>query len=117
MYQLPDALLALPPEEIAARVFVRGVDLPEGVSRVPLKEVHTNRCPALVQWNHLRPADLERLEIEPAKVLARAAEAIGVSQSYVSRILRETLLASDEWQAASQAIGRWLERPELELNA
>ncbi len=31
--------------------------------------------------------------------------------------LRETLLASDEWQAASVAIGRWLERPELELRA
>lgn len=31
--------------------------------------------------------------------------------------LRESLLASDEWQAASEQIGRWLERPELELNA
>lgn len=31
--------------------------------------------------------------------------------------LRETLLASDEWQAATQALGRWLERPEFELHA
>lgn len=31
--------------------------------------------------------------------------------------LRETLLASDEWQAAAEAVGRWLERPELELGA
>jgi beta-N-acetylhexosaminidase len=31
--------------------------------------------------------------------------------------LRETLLASDEWQAASETIGRWLERPDLELHA
>jgi beta-N-acetylhexosaminidase len=31
--------------------------------------------------------------------------------------LRESLLASDEWQAASERIGRWLERPDLELNA
>lgn len=31
--------------------------------------------------------------------------------------LRESLLASDEWQSASERIGRWLLPPELELNA
>jgi len=31
--------------------------------------------------------------------------------------LRETLLASDEWQQASAAIARWCERPPLELDA
>src|SRR5690606_32736350 len=69
----PDVLLSLPPEEIAARLYVRAADLPEGVARVPLKEIHANRCPALVQWNHLRPADFDRLGIDPAQVEARAA--------------------------------------------
>ncbi|MGY0559398.1 exodeoxyribonuclease I [Luteimonas sp. A277] len=69
----PEALLALDPDEIADRVFVSSRDLPEGVTRIPLKEVQANRCPALVAWNHLRPADLARLAIEPATVLARAA--------------------------------------------
>jgi beta-N-acetylhexosaminidase len=32
-------------------------------------------------------------------------------------VLRETLLASDEWQSASERLGRWSDRPELELNA
>ena len=32
-------------------------------------------------------------------------------------VLRETLLAGDEWQAASRALGQWLERPELKLHA
>ena len=68
----PDELLALSPEAIAARLYVRSADLPEGVSRVPLKEVHTNRCPALVQWNHLRAADFERLGIDRAAAEARA---------------------------------------------
>ncbi len=31
--------------------------------------------------------------------------------------LRESLLASDEWQAASDALAAWRERPELTLNA
>ncbi len=30
---------------------------------------------------------------------------------------RETLLASEEWQAASAAVGRWLDRPDFELRA
>ena len=44
--------------------------------------------------------------------LVRLARLHGTGQ-----LLRETLLASDEWQAASQRLGRWSERPELELNA
>ena len=32
-------------------------------------------------------------------------------------MLRETLLASDEWQSASESLGRWSDRPELELDA
>lgn len=32
-------------------------------------------------------------------------------------VMRETLLASDEWQHASATFGRWLERPPLELDA
>lgn len=69
----PDDLLALSPEDIADRLYVRTADLPEGVSRVPLKEVHTNRSPALVRWDHLRPADFERLGIDPDLAEARAA--------------------------------------------
>ncbi|MBJ6977771.1 exodeoxyribonuclease I [Luteimonas sp. MC1782] len=69
----PGELLALSPEEIAARLYVRSADLPEGVSRVPLKEVRTNRCPALVQWGHLRPADFARLGIDREAAEARAA--------------------------------------------
>lgn len=69
----PDELLSLPAEDLADRVFVRAADLPEGLARVPLKEVHTNRCPALVRWDHLRPADFDRLGIDPAVAEARAA--------------------------------------------
>lgn len=69
----PDELLSLAPDEIADRLFVRTADLPQGVSRVPLKEVHGNRSPALVRWDHLRPADFERLGIDPDVAEARAA--------------------------------------------
>ena len=69
----PDALLDLDAEAIAARLYVRADQLPEGEARVALKEVHLNRCPALVRWDHLRREDFERLSIEPSLVEHRAS--------------------------------------------
>ena len=63
-----DALLALDADAIAARVFTAQAALPEGVARLPLKEVHLNRCPALFEWRHLRDADFVRLGIDPGQV-------------------------------------------------
>ena len=68
----PDALLDLDADAIAERLYVRQADLPEGETRIPLKEVHCNKCPALVAWAHLRGADFERLTIDPIKVMQRA---------------------------------------------
>lgn len=69
----PDDLLALDAEAIAARLYVRQEALREGETRIPLKEVHANKCPALVRWEHLRGADFERLGIDPEAVQARAS--------------------------------------------
>ena len=44
--------------------------------------------------------------------LVRLARLHGTGQ-----VLRESLLASDEWQQASAAVSRWSERPPLELDA
>ncbi|WP_303746611.1 exodeoxyribonuclease I [Stenotrophomonas pigmentata] len=67
-----EPLLELSVEEITARLYTRAADLPEGQQRIPLKEVHLNKVPALVAWNHLRHADFERLDIDPAVIEAKA---------------------------------------------
>ncbi len=67
-----EPLLELSVEEITARLYTRAADLPEGQQRIPLKEVHLNKVPALVAWNHLRDADFERLQIDPAAIEAKA---------------------------------------------
>ncbi|PBJ83216.1 exodeoxyribonuclease I [Lysobacteraceae bacterium NML93-0399] len=82
----PDMLLDLDAETIASRVFVRREDLPEGVARIPLKEVHSNRCPAIVAWSHLRDADFERLSIDAATVEARAARLRGAGPALAEKI-------------------------------
>ncbi|GAA5009251.1 exodeoxyribonuclease I [Pseudoluteimonas lycopersici] len=69
----PGALLELDAETIAARMYLRRDQLGEGEERIALKEVHFNKCPALVAWDHLRPADFERLGIDPAEAETRAA--------------------------------------------
>ena len=68
----PAELLELAPEDIADRLYTPTADLPEGVARIPLKEVHANRCPMLVPLEHLRDADFERLGIDRADCLANA---------------------------------------------
>ena len=70
--QDPQALLELDAASIAARLYVRSEELPEGIERIALKEVHLNRSPALAAWAHLREEDFARLRIDPAQAEARA---------------------------------------------
>ncbi|WP_182656771.1 exodeoxyribonuclease I [Stenotrophomonas lacuserhaii] len=69
-----DALLQLPAETIAERLYLRASELPEGVQRIPLKEVHANKVPALVAWNHLRPDDHQRLGLDIAAIEAKVEQ-------------------------------------------
>lgn len=71
--QDPEALLRLSPGEIADRLYTPMAELPEGEARIALKEIHLNKCPVLVAWDHLRVPDFERLHIDPAQVQTRAA--------------------------------------------
>jgi exodeoxyribonuclease-1 len=79
----PDALLALEPADIAERLYTPAADLPEGERRIPLKEIHTNKCPVLVPLAHLREADFARLGIDRVAAERRALrlrEAAGLSE-------------------------------------
>ncbi len=65
----PAPLLELDAGELAERLFIAWADLPEGESRPPLKTVHLNRCPALIELAHVRDAELERLGIDRTRCL------------------------------------------------
>ncbi|MHB8911626.1 MAG: exodeoxyribonuclease I [Lysobacter sp.] len=70
--QDPGALLRLDAAEIAARLYTPAAQLAEGESRIALKEVHLNKCPALIAWDHLRAPDFIRLGIDAAETERRA---------------------------------------------
>ncbi|MGO1068992.1 exodeoxyribonuclease I [Lysobacter sp. CA199] len=97
--QDPQALLTLAPEAIADRLYTPAADLPEGEERVALKEVHLNRCPALIAWNHLRPADFARLQIDPALTERHAAQIREAGQELVEKVRR--VYATDAARAPS----------------
>src|SRR5687768_12877087 len=71
--QDPERLLRLEPGEIADRLYTPSADLPEGEERIALKEIHLNRCPVLVAWDHVRAHDFERLRIDRGIAERRAA--------------------------------------------
>jgi exodeoxyribonuclease-1 len=62
----PEPMLSLSVEEIQQRIFTSTANLPEGVTRIPLKTVHINKCPVLAPVSVIRPVDAERLEIDLA---------------------------------------------------
>lgn len=73
----PTALLELDARAIAARVFVRRDQLPAGVARIPLKEVHINRCPALVALNHVTDPELQGMGLDRKQALRHAEQLAG----------------------------------------
>jgi len=57
-------MLSLSIEDIQQRLFTATDDLPEGVTRVPLKTVHINKCPVLAPMSVIKPDDAQRLAID-----------------------------------------------------
>ena len=68
----PSDLIALAADDISERVFIRQIDLPEGMSRIPLKEIHSNRCPVVLPLAHCRDEDFIRMGIDKEKCMANA---------------------------------------------
>lgn len=77
----PALWLELDEEDIAHRIFTARADLPEGIERIPLRTVRTNRAPALAPLSVLRELDHGRLGLDLARCLRhhatlRAAEGL-----------------------------------------
>jgi len=62
----PEPMLSLSIEDIQQRLFTATDNLPEGVTRIPLKTVHINKCPVLAPVSVIKPDDAQRLAIDLA---------------------------------------------------
>jgi exodeoxyribonuclease-1 len=73
----PAPVLELSSEEIKERLFTATAELPDGIERIPLKQVHINKCPIIVPANTLDPASAERLQIDREKCQANLQVLLG----------------------------------------
>jgi exodeoxyribonuclease I len=63
----PSSWLALSAAEIKERVYTSSDNLPEGVSRIPLKTVHINKCPIITSAAVLSDAQAEKYKIDKSQ--------------------------------------------------
>jgi exodeoxyribonuclease-1 len=60
-------MIELSVEEIQRRLFTAQADLPDGVERIPLKEVHINKCPVVVPIGTLTDSAADEWGIDVAQ--------------------------------------------------
>lgn len=83
----PEKFADLDPELLADLMWTPGAELPEGLERLPVKLVRSNRCPMLSPMSTLDDAARERTGINPAAIAAHAAW-LKSNPDFVSRIQR-----------------------------
>jgi exodeoxyribonuclease-1 len=83
----PSEWLALDEDEIADRIFTARADLPEGVTRIPLRTVRANRAPALAPLSVLKGVDLERLQIDLDRSMAHR-DMLAASEGLTEKLRR-----------------------------
>ena len=72
MYDLnvhPEQFLESDVDEMAARLYTPAAELPEGVARIPLKQIHINKCPIIVPLKTMDDSAADRLQIDVEKCL------------------------------------------------
>ncbi|MEE8056236.1 MAG: exodeoxyribonuclease I [Pseudomonadales bacterium] len=60
----PSPLIELTADQIRARLYTPTAELPEGVERIPLKTIHTNRCPVVATSKLLDDVVTARIQLD-----------------------------------------------------
>ncbi len=60
----PEDFFAADTDEMAARLYTPAAELPEGVKRIPLKQIHINKCPVIVPLKTMDSNAAKRLNID-----------------------------------------------------
>lgn len=96
----PAPLIELEVNEIYTRLYTRSEDLPEGVERIPLKEIHINKAPVVAPLSVLNPESAERLKIDPA-VCEQHRQQIIASLDTIQEKLAQLYRRKPNWEAHS----------------
>jgi exodeoxyribonuclease I len=85
-------------DEMAARLYTPAAELPEGIKRIPLKQIHINKCPVIVPLKTMDDTAAHRLSIDVERC-----------QQHRELILQHI----DEFAARTSAIFQNSEFPEI----
>lgn len=96
----PAPLIELEVDEIYARLYTRNEDLPEGVERIPLKEIHINKAPVVAPLSVLNSESAERLKIDPA-VCEQHRQQIIASLDTIQEKLAQLYRRKPNWEPLS----------------
>lgn len=92
----PAELLELDEDELRDRVFTSEADLPEGLTRIPLKGVHLNKSPMLAPLSTLNPAQAERWQIDLARCEEHRALLLRVREALAEKV--RAIFATPEYE-------------------
>ena len=91
-----DSWTDLDSDDLAERMFTRREDLPDGLERPPLKEVHANKSPFLAPTSALRGVDTRRIALDP-ECCEHNLEKICASDGLGDRIRRAFASRAERW--------------------
>jgi exodeoxyribonuclease-1 len=80
----PSVFVDVDDSALKARLYTPRAQLPEGVQRLPLKEIHTNRCPALLPLAHVRAGELAALGLD-ADLASERAGWLAANPRFIAR--------------------------------
>ena len=80
-------LLTLSPAMLNEYLYTRHDELPEGISPIPLKLIHVNRCPVVAPLGVLKEKDIERLTLNMNECLRRAEHLIAQKNSWQEKLM------------------------------
>ena len=81
----PEAFFEADSDELAARLYTPAAELPEGVQRVPLKQIHINKCPVVVPLKTMDSATADRLQIDVDTCLHHRELIIGHIETFAAK--------------------------------
>jgi exodeoxyribonuclease-1 len=91
----PTALLELDADGLHRRIFTAATDLPEGVSRIPLKTVHLNKCPILAPTSVLDADAQARLHIDLPLSLIHRERILAASEAELTDKIQQAFGAHE----------------------
>ena len=95
----PDTWADLSEEEIKMRLFTPSEQLPEGICRIPLKTIHTNKCPILTTPTVLPPESALQYGVSEERIRAhwkKMKEIPDLAQKVTNALRREDLPRPDD---------------------